>query len=151
MISLPQTSAHLEGERDERENLLEKLDPAIQVVHQSVSGVDGRIVGETKADTDTAQAGAHKPLFISLKRAYFEAFKAGTKTEEFRPEGPRWNARTCAVGRRVVLSLGYGKAHRLAGVVAGYRSSAEPTLTPAWKDCYGDRAGVAACIRIELD
>ena len=27
----------------------------------------------------------------------------------------------------------------------------EPTKTAAWKDCYGDRAGVAACIEIELD
>jgi hypothetical protein len=55
------------------------------------------------------------------------------------------------VGRPVVLSLGYGKARRMTGVIVGYRSSAEPTKTAAWKDCYGDRAGVAACIEIELD
>ena len=30
-----------------------------------------------------------KPLFIPLKREFFEAFKAGQKVEEFRPEGPR--------------------------------------------------------------
>ena len=76
-----------------------------------------------------------KPIFIPLKREYFEAFATRTKREEFRPEGPRWNARTCVPGRPVVLSLGY----------------AEPTKTAAWKDCYGDRAGVAACIEIELD
>lgn len=92
-----------------------------------------------------------KPMFIPLKREYFEAFAAGTKREEFRPEGPRWNARTCPVGRPVVLSLGYGKARRMTGVIVGYRSSAEPTKTTAWKDCYGDRAGLAACIEIELD
>lgn len=92
-----------------------------------------------------------KPLFIPLKRAYFEAFKAGTKTEEFRPFGPRWNGQTCPVGRPVVLSLGYGKQQRLAGRIAGFRASVEPTLTPAWKDCYGDRKGMAACIKIELD
>lgn len=48
-----------------------------------------------------------KPLFIPLKREFFQAFKAGEKVEEYRPEGPRWNARTCRVGRPVVLSLGY--------------------------------------------
>ena len=91
-----------------------------------------------------------KPLFIPLKREYFEAFKNGSKVEEFRPEGPRWNARTCAVGRPVVLSLGYGKSNRLTGVVAGYRASKEPTNSQAWRDCYGDRGGLAACIHIEL-
>ena len=92
-----------------------------------------------------------KPLFIPLKRAYFEALKAGTKTEEFRPFGPRWNGQTCPVGRQVVLSLGYGKQNRLTGRVAGFRASVEPTQTQAWKDCYGDRKGMAACIKIELD
>lgn len=92
-------------------------------------------------------------LFIPLKREHFEAFRDGTKPnmEELRPEGPRWNARTCAIGRSVVLSLGYGKAQRLSGRIVGYRTSTEPTRTPAWKDCYGDRAGLAACIQIELD
>lgn len=91
-----------------------------------------------------------KPLFIPLKREYFDQFAAGAKVEEFRPEGPRWNARTCAVGRPVVLSLGYGKTKRLTGVVTGYRSSKEPTMTDAWRDCYGDRGGLAACIRIQV-
>jgi hypothetical protein len=91
-----------------------------------------------------------KPLFIPLKREYFEAFRLGAKTEEYRPEGARWNARTCAVGRPVVLSLGYGKSHRLSGVITGYHSSAEPTLTPAWRDCYGERTGLAACIAIRV-
>ena len=45
-------------------------------------------------------------LFIPLKTAYFEAFRAGTKTVEFRLYGPRWNERTCPVGRSVVLSKG---------------------------------------------
>lgn len=91
-----------------------------------------------------------KPLFIPLKREYFEAFRVGSKTEEFRPEGPRWNARTCPIGRPVFLSLGYGIANRMNGIVVGYRSSAEPTETEAWKKCYGDKGGIAACIRIEL-
>lgn len=92
-----------------------------------------------------------KPIFLPLKREYFEAFKAGTKIEEFRPFGPRWNGETCPVGRPVVLSLGYGKKNRMAGRVAGFRVSDEPTQTPAWSDCYGDRKGLAACIRIDID
>ena len=92
-----------------------------------------------------------KPLFIPLKREFFEAFASGTKAEEYRLEGPRWNARTCAIGRPVVLSLGYGKARRLSGRVVGYRSSIEATQTEAWRNCYGDRQGRAACIRIEID
>ena len=92
-----------------------------------------------------------KPLFIPLKREFFEAFKAGQKVEEFRPEGPRWNARTCRIGRPVVLSLGYGKGERLAGRVAGYSARIEPTQTEAWRTCYGDRGGLAACIRIEIE
>lgn len=92
-----------------------------------------------------------KPLFIPLKREFFEAFKAGEKIEEFRPEGPRWNARTCRVGRRVVLSLGYGKRDRLSGRVAAYSARKEPTETDAWRTCYGDRGGLAACIQIELE
>ena len=92
-----------------------------------------------------------KPLFIPLLREYFEAFKAGDKIEEFRPEGPRWNARTCRIGRPVVLSLGYGKGERLAGRVAGYSARKEPTQTDAWRACYGERGGLAACIRIEIE
>lgn len=40
---------------------------------------------------------------------------------------------------------------RLTGRVVGFRASVEPTQTPAWKDCYGDRNGMAACIKIEID
>ena len=74
----------------------------------------------------------------------------GGKTTEFRPYGPRWNERTCPVGREVVMSHGYGTKRRLRGVVAGFERSAEPTMTDAWRKCYGDRAGEAACIRVEL-
>ena len=85
-----------------------------------------------------------KPLFIPLRREYFEAFKAGDKIEEFRPEGPRWNARTCRIGRPVVLSLGYGKGERLAGRVAGYSARKEPTQTDAWRR-------VLVHYRVEID
>lgn len=90
-----------------------------------------------------------KPLFIPLKTEYFEAFRVGTKTTEYRVYGPRWNERTCAVGRAVTLSKGYGKACRLQGTVAGFWQSA--IVSDEWERCYGlqgDRT--AACIRIAL-
>jgi len=92
-----------------------------------------------------------KPLFIPLKTAYFEAFRSGLKTVEYRPYGSRWNERTCRLGRPVILSKGYGKAHRLYGHITDFRRSGVPTCTRAWRDCYGDRAGEAACIRIAID
>lgn len=32
-----------------------------------------------------------RPLFIPLKREHYERFANGTKTEEYRPHGTRWN------------------------------------------------------------
>lgn len=34
-----------------------------------------------------------KPLFIPIKREFFEAFERGDKTHEYRLYGPRWNER----------------------------------------------------------
>jgi hypothetical protein len=90
-------------------------------------------------------------LFIPLKREYFEAFASGTKQTEFRPYGPRWNEKTCYIGRRVLLSLGYGKQRRLTGKVARFEKSREPLKTLAWLQCYGHRTGECACITVELD
>jgi hypothetical protein len=92
-----------------------------------------------------------KALFIPLKREYFQAFKNGTKNTEFRPYGPRWNERTCWVGRPVVLSLGYGKAHRLAGRVVALERDASPEKHPGWIECYGTNRTEAACISIALE
>jgi hypothetical protein len=58
-----------------------------------------------------------RPLFIPLKREYFDAFSKGEKSIEWRIYGPRWTERTCWPGRLVTLSLGYGKRHRLSGTV----------------------------------
>lgn len=91
-----------------------------------------------------------KPLFIPLKSEFFDAFAAGTKDTEYRVYGPRWNETTCAQGRPVVLSKGYGKHHRLTGRVAGFFRSSAPTKTDAWVKCYGTSGGMAACIRITL-
>ena len=60
-----------------------------------------------------------RPLFIPLKTEFFLAFEAGTKTIEYRPYGPRWNERTCTVGRDVLLSHGYGTKRRLRAKVVG--------------------------------
>jgi hypothetical protein len=92
-----------------------------------------------------------KPLFIPLKREYFEAFANGTKQAEFRPYGPRWNEKTCRIGRDVVLSLGYGKRHRLRGKVVGFVTDCSPMARPGWVECYGDRHTIAACIGIALE
>ncbi len=92
-----------------------------------------------------------KPLFIPLKREYFNAFKDGIKQAEFRPYGPRWNERTCAIGRRVTLSLGYGKAHRISGTVVGFVIDQNPMRLPGWRECYREKHAAAACIGIALD
>ncbi len=56
-----------------------------------------------------------KPLFVPLKKESYEAFKDGSKTEELRIYGSRWNHNTCQVGRDVVISKGYGKQNRMKG------------------------------------
>lgn len=92
-----------------------------------------------------------KPLFIPLKAEYYEAFEKGEKNTEYRPYGARWNERTCAPGRTVVLSYGYGKKRRLTGRVESFRKHTTPSELPGWTACYGDRSDTAACIGIALD
>jgi len=92
-----------------------------------------------------------KPLFIPLKTEFFRAFEDGSKSVEYRVYGPRWNERTCSVGRAVVLSHGYGKNERLQGVVSGFSCDTEPTKTDAWRKCYGDEGYLAACIAIVVE
>lgn len=71
-----------------------------------------------------------KPLFIPLMGWLFDAFVNGEKDTEFRRLGPRWNAKTCRVGRPVILSRGYGKAYRLSGHIVGF-SEVGPEACPA--------------------
>lgn len=88
------------------------------------------------------------PVFIPLKTEYYEAFCDGSKTVEYRLYGPRWNERTCQIGRRVTISKGYGKQYRTTGRIVGFEKR--------WMDSgdfvevYG-AAGYAACITIELE
>lgn len=90
----------------------------------------------------------NKPLFIPLKSAYYDAFVDGSKTVEYRRYGKGWNETTCKIGRRVVISKGYGKHNRRSGVIVGFEK--QEMSSPAWIDCYGE-AGLAACIEIRLE
>lgn len=100
---------------------------------------------------DGLAASAGSALFIPLRGEYFDAFARGEKHTEYRRRGPRWNAETCAIGRRVVLSRGYGKGQRLTGVISGFSYDTIPAKLPGWLECYGPGAGDAACITITLD
>jgi hypothetical protein len=88
-----------------------------------------------------------KAMFLPLKSQYFEAFKAGTKTVEYRRYCKRWDERTCAIGRPVVLSKGYSNRDRLTGVISAFER--RYMASTEWVDCYGE-AGWAACISINV-
>lgn len=62
-----------------------------------------------------------KPLFIPLRKQWFDAFASGEKVEEYRPYGPRWNEKTLWIGRAAVIANGYSGPGRLNRVVAGLR------------------------------
>lgn len=98
---------------------------------------------------------AIRPLFIPLRAEFYEAFLNGTKLDELRRYGPRWNERTCAVGRPVVLSRGYGKAHRLTGRVWKFKQQHGTTFGSTYRASieriYGTLNVVIACISIALD
>lgn len=92
-----------------------------------------------------------KPLFIPLKKEYFEQFEAGTKKKEFRLYGPRWNEKTCIPGREVILSFGYGKQRRLQGTIKSFSKvpvMKSEGMADFWL-IYGVHAGPVAEIEIE--
>lgn len=82
-----------------------------------------------------------RPLFVPLITKYYEEFENGTKTKEYRKYGPRWNERTCFVGRPAVLSKGYGKANRLQSCVRNFRkvpaSQYPPDIQADIITCFG--------------
>jgi len=86
-----------------------------------------------------------KALFIPLRREWFNAFLAGTKCEEWRRYGARWNETSCAIGREVILSLGFTRT-RLTGRVVTFKQ--RPATGPA-ADIYGDGT-LCAVIGIDL-
>ena len=95
------------------------------------------------------------PLFIPLKTEYYKSFLAGTKTEELRRYGTRWNERTCLVGRPVTLSLGYGKAHRLTGTIERFKRQHGSTFGSTYKAAilavFGTLDIEIACISITMN
>jgi len=78
-----------------------------------------------------------KPLFVPLVGWAYDQFAAGVKSTEFRRYGPRWNERTCALGRPVVLSRGYGLEHRLNGAVFSFTVLDAPLDLEAWVRAFG--------------
>jgi hypothetical protein len=61
-----------------------------------------------------------KPLFLPLNAEFYWAFLQGEKSFEYRAYGPRWNEWTCATGRQIILSCGYGKKHRTMGIIKAF-------------------------------
>lgn len=88
-----------------------------------------------------------KPLFIPLRTEFYRAFEAGDKVFEYRAYGPRWNERTCFVGRPAVLSHGYGKRQRMKKMVHGFKVLASSDAPPAARSIYPNKRLIA---RIEL-
>lgn len=104
------------------------------------------------ADAAMREAEKEPPIFIPLKRKYFEQFERGEKTIEYRAHGGRWTGKHCRVGRKVTLSLGYGKTRRLSGTITSFEVDFLTDKIPGWEEVYGkDRNAVAACIGIKLD
>ena len=95
-----------------------------------------------------------KPLFIPLNTKFYNAFVDGSKREELRRYGPRWNENTCQVGREVILSKGYGKASRMTGKIWKFKrqhgSLFGSTYKAAILSVYGTLDIEIACISIEL-
>jgi hypothetical protein len=93
-----------------------------------------------------------KPLFVPLKTKYYNAFASGEKNEELRAYGPRWNERTCTVGRSVTISHGYGKNNRLKGTIARFKKQHASTFGSTYRqaiiDVFGTLDIYIACILI---
>ena len=84
-----------------------------------------------------------KPLWLPLRRGWFEAFARGEKRHEVRRYNARWNERSCAIGRAVLLSLGYSGARLHGQIVSFERAVQDSPIYGPVTDC--------AVIGIELD
>ncbi len=95
------------------------------------------------------------PLFLPLNKKWYWQFVFGEKRHELRKYGARWNESTCMPGRRVTLSLGYGKWHRCMGVITEFRKQRATTLdstqAAAIMEVYGVLDLWMACFEIKLD
>jgi hypothetical protein len=93
-------------------------------------------------------AGA-KPLFIPLKTQWFREFESGAKDTEYRAYGPRWNERTCRVGRKATVSHGYS-GKRLERVVAAFEVLSRADAPAAARTIYPEAAFIAAALGSKL-
>ncbi len=78
-----------------------------------------------------------KPLYIPLRRVYFEAFRLRRKRVEVRRYGPRWNERVCTVGRRVILSCGYS-GPRMFGTIRSFHRKSARSVSKSAREIYPD-------------
>ena len=112
-------------------------------------------MSENKSVGGVGAASDARPLFIPLKAEFFDAFANGTKRDELRIYGPRWNERVCAVGRPVILSRGYGKHARLDGRIWNFKKQHGTTFGSTYRASleriYGTLNLVVACISIEVN
>lgn len=96
-----------------------------------------------------------KPLFIPLKAEFYAAFRNGTKTEELRLYGPRWNERTCPVGSPVTLSNGYGKKNRMTATIWKFKRQHGATFGSTYQaailKCFGTLDVWISCISLAID
>jgi hypothetical protein len=88
-----------------------------------------------------------KPLFVPVYKSVFAAFVAGTKVDEWRPYGVRWNERTLVTGRRMILSCGYSGPRLSATIVSWSRVGA----TRAPQSVLAIYPNVRTFVRIQLD
>ena len=96
-----------------------------------------------------------KPLFIPLKTEFYKLFEAGRKKAEMLKYGPRWNEKTCEIGRPVILSKGYGKKYRIAGKIIDFKKKPAREFDAlnkfAIQTCYGTLDIDISVIYIELE
>lgn len=84
-----------------------------------------------------------KPLFIPLRGEWYDKIESGEKAAEYRAYGPRWNEKTCRVGRRVTVSRGYGTKRRLQKAVASFSALNWADAPPEARAIYPDAAFIA--------
>lgn len=84
-----------------------------------------------------------KPLFIPLRTEWFRQFEDGSKDTEYRAYGPRWNEKTCWVGRKATISHGYN-GKRLQRQVTGFKVLDFADAPASAQSIYPDAGYIAA-------
>ena len=75
-----------------------------------------------------------KPLFVPLNAWAYDQFEAGTKKDELRLYGPRWNEKTCIPERPVILSRGYGTKNRMNGTISAFKKVHGSQLNSSYQE-----------------